>query len=74
MGVAKDCDAVSGTSACWQCRRSKIKCDKQRPCGSCVKRGRPHECSTFDGEMEQSNDELEDDAPEEKQVEVKEEN
>lgn len=31
-------------SACTNCRASKTKCDRQRPCRRCVRQGRPHLC------------------------------
>jgi len=32
--------------ACTNCRVSKTKCDKRRPCRRCIKEGRPHLCTS----------------------------
>lgn len=31
--------------SCHACRTSKLKCDRQAPCGQCVKKGRPDGCA-----------------------------
>ncbi|KIM31058.1 hypothetical protein M408DRAFT_275255 [Serendipita vermifera MAFF 305830] len=35
--------------ACLECKRLKLKCDKQQPCGACVRRGCPDICP--DGQL-----------------------
>ena len=30
--------------ACYPCRRRKVKCDLNQPCGTCCSRGHPHLC------------------------------
>ncbi|KIM31057.1 hypothetical protein M408DRAFT_65857 [Serendipita vermifera MAFF 305830] len=35
--------------ACLECKRLKLKCDKQKPCGACVRRGCPDICP--DGQL-----------------------
>jgi hypothetical protein len=30
--------------ACLPCQRSHYSCDNERPCGSCLRKGRTHEC------------------------------
>ncbi|KAJ7775973.1 fungal-specific transcription factor domain-containing protein [Mycena maculata] len=37
-----------GIMACAECQRRKLKCDKQFPCTSCVRRGRADICPTGD--------------------------
>jgi hypothetical protein len=31
-------------SACARCRQSKLKCDREQPCGRCLKSNRGHDC------------------------------
>ncbi|KAK7953374.1 hypothetical protein PG996_014265 [Apiospora saccharicola] len=31
--------------SCGSCRASKLKCDRQSPCGQCAKKGRPESCA-----------------------------
>jgi len=36
------------SSACTNCRASKVRCDHQRPCVRCIRQGRPHTCMDSD--------------------------
>jgi hypothetical protein len=31
-------------NACVRCRQSKLKCDREQPCGRCLKANRGHDC------------------------------
>ncbi|PWN51181.1 hypothetical protein IE53DRAFT_368297 [Violaceomyces palustris] len=34
-------------TVCLECYKRKVKCDRLRPCGTCVRRGTEHLCKTF---------------------------
>lgn len=42
------------TLTCLQCRQRKLKCDKELPCGSCVKRDDAASCSYLKGRKKES--------------------
>ncbi|KAJ6171975.1 hypothetical protein N7470_001042 [Penicillium chermesinum] len=55
------------TISCTRCRARKIKCDRQNPCISCIRRGHPEECEfskhrrrkVSDGSLETASQKLE---------------
>ncbi len=34
-------------TVCLECYLRKVKCDRKRPCSTCVRRGTEHLCKTF---------------------------
>uniref|UniRef100_A0A060TDM9 ARAD1D08448p n=1 Tax=Blastobotrys adeninivorans TaxID=409370 RepID=A0A060TDM9_BLAAD len=50
----KKCRGIRKPISCTECRRRKIKCDRQQPCQSCVKRTVPEQCVYTHGKVSSS--------------------